>query len=75
MSYRNPIRIPSGLILNITNDIKSEVSKCIDKNGNLTQIFLPDELKNLYDTDPGRLKELKDKSIAEVKKHFENNPS
>jgi len=54
----------------IRNDIINEKDVCGDKGIALKQILLPDVLKNLYDTDPKRLQQLKEESIAEVQKYF-----
>jgi hypothetical protein len=56
----------------LSNDIIIEKDLCDHRGIELKQIFLPDVLKNLYDTDPERLLELKEKSIKEVQKHFKN---
>ena len=54
----------------IRNDVINEKDICGHKNIALKQIFLPDVLKNLYDTNPQRLKQLKEESIKEVQKYF-----
>lgn len=56
----------------VIRDIEAEFNLCNYRNIKLTQIFLPNVLENLYDTDNTRLNELKDKSIELVKKVFKN---
>jgi len=54
----------------IRHDIINEKDVCEHRSIGLKQIFLPNILKNLYDTNPERLHQLKEESIKEVQKHF-----